>query len=162
MTITATTIAADVVDAYVAAQRPDYTSTESWDDDSLTAVAELAAERALAETGYVTLDGERAYRAAHIPDARWNGFLTPCFTREIAALIIADVRTAYRRASESHGDGGTCLRWDGETIVETADGWDPSDPPYRYQPMPHPTDPDGPAVYALGSGWTWQHAHVTA
>ncbi|MGO3234851.1 MAG: hypothetical protein ACTIKT_15450 [Microbacterium sp.] len=95
----------------------------------------------------VTIEHETLFPAAHIPDARWNGFAIPGFTREQVTAVIA----WSNALAATFPDDTVTLEWDGDTLYEIADY---GDGPERDEV---PTSIiDGQPLYYAGNGWTWE------
>ncbi|MFI6029495.1 DUF7715 family protein [Amycolatopsis magusensis] len=80
---------------------------------------------------------------AWVPEARWNGFAIPAFSRDAAARVVDWTNRLYAECP----DGVAFARWDGEVIELFEPEWE------EYGPSR--IAPDQHGRYHIGDGWMW-------
>ena len=100
----------------------------------------------------VTYGDGRVYIAHTVSDIRWNGYLCPAFTRDVADQIAADLA---QDEADAPDEFRILVRWNGELqayLLQSAEYESAGDPPEIVRGR----DSEGTTVYGIGSGsWTW-------
>lgn len=99
--------------------------------------------------------GDGIYVAHTVAPHRWNGWILPSFTREVADQLAADLAEQEARDPDEYR---TLVRWNDELqgyILQSADLESQG-----YQPeVVTGHDVDDVTIYAIGAGvWTWYEA----
>jgi len=99
--------------------------------------------------------GEGVYIAHTISDHRWNGWVQPFFTREVADQLAADL---VRADTQDPDDHRTFVLWDDKIqayLLQSAHWEAEGEEPEIVEGR----DIDGTNVYAIGAAsWTWYEA----
>lgn len=96
--------------------------------------------------GFFQIDDGVIYEGFHDPDARWNGWAMPYFTREVANLVASEIPQLEDKSPYAYFEGDTCYVWD--YGLEEYEAYEP-------------TTLEGvdELVYGIGAGsWIWDNA----
>ncbi|QNE37880.1 hypothetical protein [Leifsonia shinshuensis] len=106
----------------------------------------------------VTYGDGRVYIAHTVSGYRWNGYLCPAFTRDVADQIAADLA---RDEAQAPDEFRTLVRWNDELqayLLQSAQYEEAGDPPEIVRGH----DSRGVTVYSIGGGsWTWSAAETS-
>ncbi|CAM5530741.1 hypothetical protein [Leifsonia shinshuensis] len=104
--------------------------------------------------------GEAAYLARWVSTQRWNGWLCPSFTREVADQLAADLA---RDEAENPDPTRIVPTWSEEHQTYLLQSSEYAAEGYEPEPADRWTDDEGTTLYAIGAGfWTWYEAEAQA